>query len=145
MKKIITLILIAAALCFAIEAPSEDVIALADYLDRHTYETKLYGEQSCKINSTYKWEGSQYVEAQVIITVFCSVNHSMAYRLPSRFGKLEKLKTENDAWGSYAKYYYFPAKYVAKKKEPLADVGRAYASADNYTDERITQIMEKYK
>ena len=138
MKKIIALILIAMAFSFAIEAPSEDVIALADYLDKYTYNTKLYGERSCEIRSTYKWPGSQYVKAFVKITVFCGTNHSMAYRLPNNFGKLEKLETHNDGWGSYAEYYYIPAKYVVKKKEPLSDVGRVYASTNNNTDDRIT-------
>ena len=145
MKKIITLILIAIAFNFAIEAPSADVIALADYLDSHTYENKRIGDQSCKIVSTFKWNGSQYVKAHVKITVFCYDNHSMAYRLPTNFGKLEKLGTSNDAWGSYAEYYYNPEKWVIKKKEPLADVGRVYTSTNNYTDGRIAQIMEKYK
>ena len=138
-------ILIAVAFNFAIEAPSADVIALADYLDGHPYKTELYGEMSCKIVSTYNWGGSQYVKAFAQITVLCSANHSMAYRLPKNFGKLEKLKTHNDGWGSYAEYYYNPEKYVIKKKEPLADVGRVYASTNNDTDERIAQIMEKYK
>lgn len=149
MKKIIMFILIAVAFNFAIEAPSADVIALADYLDGHPYKTKLYGEMSCKISSTFDWAGSQYVKPFVQITVLCSANHSMAYRLPKNFGKLEKLKTHNDGWGSYAEYYYYPEKYVIKKKEPLADVGRVYPSEnksnDTFTDGRIAQIMEKYK
>lgn len=145
MKKIIALILIAMTFSFAIEAPSADVIALADYLDNHPYKTRLYGEQTCEIYSTFKWNGSQYVKAHIKITVYCRANHSMAYRLPSNFGKLEKLETRNDGWGSYAEYYYNPDKYVAKKKEPLADVGRVYASTNNYTNERIAQIMEKYR
>lgn len=145
MKKILLLLLISVAFTFAIEAPSTDVIALADYLDSHPYKTKLYGEKSCEIRSTFDWSGGQYVKPFVNITVLCSANHSMAYRLPKNFGKLEKIKTHNDGWGSYAEYYYYPEKYVIKKKEPLPDVDRSYASTNNYADERIAQIMEKYK
>ena len=111
MKKIIMFILMTVAFNFAIEVPSADVIALADYLDSHPYKTRLYGETSCKISSTFDFFGDLYLSSFVQITVSCYDNHSMAYRLPKKIGKLEKHKTHNDVYGSYAEYYYYPEKY----------------------------------